>query len=243
MKTRRILRILKRVRLYVTLAVCLAVAGLLLSSGFGPGISRLGDWALDSLKVRIRRVISPGPVIVERLQSLNRLETARQVCSDVIEAKAESLPLPEFLVKDKLLMRVQTELVAGIDLAGFSPDDVEMKKKTVVVHLPRPRIFSVRIDDEHSSVYSRERGWLVFNPDRDLERQARLKALAYAEQAALNSGLLAVAQANGEKNLRSILQSLGFHQVEFLWDDSHHEPIGLTEGPKTASIAVEPSAV
>lgn len=124
--------------------------------------------------------VTGSPIIVTQLQALNRLETASQVSQQVVEASANRAYMPTFLGQDRLLMQVQTEMIAGIDLGRLTQDDVTVRGKNVTLRLPAPELFSVRIDDAHSKVFSRECGWLVFTPDVTLEGQGRLKVLADA---------------------------------------------------------------
>lgn len=162
--------------------------------------------------------VTPSPtVVVQRLQALNRLETAQFVSQHVVEARSESTWLPPFLAGERLLLVAQVEVVAGLDMKQVSPRDIEVKGDEVVVTLPPPRILSVRIDEAKTKVFARERGWLVFKPDIDLEREARLQALSEARQAALRSELLPFAQQKAEENLRTFLQTLGFKRVEIRW--------------------------
>lgn len=216
--------LLKHIRTAVAVTLCLVLLLLLLGSALGPALVNLTRRGLENIAARVTSTTAAAPIIVEQLQALNRLETARQISRHVIEAKSESPLLPEFLTKDKLLMLVQTEVIAGIDLSRITTEAVQVEGRRVVLHLPKPRILSVRIQDEHSRVYSRERGWIVFKPDLDLERQARLKAQADAQEAALRSDVLTTARVNAEKNLLSLLQSLGFRGVEFRWEGSGVPP-------------------
>lgn len=194
-----------------------ALAVVLLGSSLAPGLVGLARNAFEGLTARIVTTTATGPALVERLQGLNRLETARQVSQHVVESRSEGLPLPEFLAGDKLLMLVQTETVAGVDLSRLSPQDVRLEGQSVVIRLPQPEVLSVRVDDEHSRVYDRHRGWLVLKPDPDLERQARLKAQADARRGALEGEVMNLARANAEKSLRSLLEPLGLREVRFQW--------------------------
>ncbi|MFA0742835.1 MAG: hypothetical protein DFNUSKGM_002967 [Candidatus Fervidibacter sacchari] len=181
----------------------------------------LANFRLKELTERLAsRVITvtPSPtVIVERLQSLNRLETARLVSQHVVEAKSESEWLPSFLAGERLVLIAQVEVIAGVDMKEVSPKDIEVNGDKVVVTLSQPKIFSVKIDEAKTQVITRERGWLVFNPDKDLEREARLQALREARAAAIKSDLLPFARQKAEENLRGFLHALGFKQVEILW--------------------------
>ncbi len=181
----------------------------------------LSSFRLKELTERLAsRVITTTPsptVIVERLQSLNRLETARLVSQHVIEVKSESEWLPSFLAGERLILVAQVEVVAGVDMKEISPKDIEVNGDKVAVTLPQPKIFSVKIDEAKTQVIVRERGWLVFKPDKDLEREARLQALREARAAAIKSDLLPFARQKAEENLRGFLHALGFKQVEIFW--------------------------
>lgn len=214
---RLILAFLRPYRAGAVVAVGVTLGLLLIGSAVGPGVVRLAQRVAQNLAARTVTVTATSPVIVERLHALNRLETARQVTSHVVEASSDTLPLPQFLVRDRLMMLVQTEAVAGVDLSRLAPEDVQVRGSGVAVRLPEPELFTVTIADEHSKVYTRERGWFVMNPDPDLERQARLKAKADARRAASRGELVSAAKTNAESNLRSLLQTLGFEEVEFQW--------------------------
>jgi len=177
-------------------------------------LSLLQSWQ----STRAATVTASGPLIVTRLQSLNRLETASQVSQQVVEANADSEHLPAFLGQDRLIMQVQTEMIAGIDMSRLTANDVQVQGKAVTVRMPAAELFSVRIDDEHSKVFSRAHGWLIFAPDINLEGQARLKVLANA-RATGQAYLLPTARINAEANLRQLLVSMGFATVEIHWNN------------------------
>ncbi|MCC6443209.1 MAG: DUF4230 domain-containing protein [Armatimonadetes bacterium] len=212
-------RILRPFRIAGAIAAAMACLVLLLGLLKAPGVWQAASLMWKHLAAHVTTVSAPSPVIIERLQALNRLETARQVTRHVVEAKSESLPLPAFLTGDKLLMLAQAEVVAGVDLSGLSAKDVAVSGSAVVVQLPAPQFLSIAIDDTHSQVYNRQRGWLVFRPDPDLERQARLKARLDARQSALENGVLKTARTHAEENIRSLLLMLGFQKIDLRWSD------------------------
>jgi len=162
--------------------------------------------------------VTPSPtVVVQRLQALNQLETARFVSQHLVEAKSESQWLPSFLAGERLLLVAQVEVIAGVDMKQVTVGDIEVKGDEVVLNLPPPKILSVRIDETRTQVFARERGWLVFNTDKDLEREARLQAINEARQAAVKSELLTFARQKAEENLRTFLKALGFNRIEIRW--------------------------
>lgn len=204
----------------ILLAVMLAIFVLWIVPSIGPAINRSIRNSIAQITSRVITTTSPSPIIIEKLQALNRLETARQVERHVVDAKSESKMWPQFLFKDSLMMLVQTEIVAGIDLNALSEGDITVDHGTVTIHMPSPQIFYIRIDDSNSKVYMRDRGLFVFNPNIDLERQARLKAEADARQSALHGELLSNARINAERNIRGVLQELGFSKIRFDWAQS-----------------------
>lgn len=216
-------RQLKWVRAIVTVILVIGVGFWLLGAFKSWMVPNLLRRAAARWTAKIFSVTPTASVIVERLQAINRLETARQVSHHVVEVSVDSPWLPSFLGGERVLMVAQAEAIAGVDLQHFSENDVQVTGDRVVLHLPPPKILSVRLDETKSRVYARERGWLVFNPDKDLERRARLQAYREASQAARQSELLSVARRNAEVNLQAFLQALGFRQVTVQWKSPSHE--------------------
>jgi len=84
----------------------------------------------------------------------------------------------------------------------------------VRLRLPAPQVFSTRLDNARTRVYSRQTGLLV-PVDPNLETQVRQEAERQLQQAALADGVLKTALQNARTTLTSLLQGLGFAVVEF----------------------------
>lgn len=185
------------------------------------GKSWLSNLSLREIAARLKsRMVTVTPssaIVIQRLQALNRLETAKMVSQHIVEASSKSTWLPSFLAGERLLLLAQVEVVAGVDLSKVLKSDIDVIGDKVAIVLPEPQILSARIDEAMTKVFAREKGWLVFNPDKNLERQARLQALSEARQAALQSGLMNFARKKAEESLRNFLHALGFKQVEIRW--------------------------
>ena len=89
---------------------------------------------------------------------------------------------------------------------------VDIQGRTATVQMPAAEIFSTRIDNARTQVYSRETGLLV-RPDPNLETEVRRAAEVQVQQAALESGILKTAADNGRATLTQLLESLGFESV------------------------------
>jgi Protein of unknown function (DUF4230) len=163
---------------------------------------------------RSLRVDVSQPTVVNKIQQLQRLETVVYTMDKVVSGEKESTVLPDFLAGDKLLMVVHGEVVAGVDFSGLKSGDVSVSGKNVSLRLPPAQVFLTRLDNARTRVYSRQTGLLV-PVDPNLETQVRQEAERQLQQAALADGVLKTAQQNGRTTLISLLQGLGFLNVEF----------------------------
>ena len=154
------------------------------------------------------------PTVVNKIQQLQRLETVVYTMDKVVSGERENPILPNFLAGDRLLMIVHGEVVAGVDFSGLKSGDVAVEERKVVLRLPPAQVFSTRIDNERTKVYSRQTGLLV-PVDPNLETQVRQEAERQLQQAALLDGILKTANTNARSTLTSLLQGLGFERVEF----------------------------
>jgi hypothetical protein len=152
------------------------------------------------------------PTVVDRIQRLQRLETVVYTMDKLVTGAKENV-LPDFLTGDRLLMMVHGEVVAGIDLSGLKASDVRVEGKRVHVHLPAPQVFMTRLDSAKTRVYSRQTGLLV-PTDPNLETQVRQEAERQLLEAAMADGILRNAQVNAGATIRSLLQGLGFEEIE-----------------------------
>ena len=153
-----------------------------------------------------------APVVIEQIQKLNRLETVVYSVDTVVEGKRSSAVLPDALFGDKLLLVVHGQVFAGIDLGRLKPESVAVQGRSVTVELPPSEVFSTRIDEGKSRVYTRETGLLV-PTDPNLETETRRTAESQILQSAQQDGILDTARANGRASVESLLRGFGFEQV------------------------------
>ncbi|GIV06090.1 MAG: hypothetical protein KatS3mg016_1665 [Fimbriimonadales bacterium] len=198
--------------------------GLLLLLAFGVLTREAGrEWLLDRVRSMTATVYrsQPSPVVVvERLQAVRRLETARQTTMHDVAVEASN-GLPVWLAGERLRMRVVAETSAGIDLSKLKPEHVQVSGNRVRITLPEPQIFDIAIREAGTEVYHRERGWLNFHPDKQIEQRARNQALLEARQAALQGELLHRARMNAAGELQRLLKMLDFEQVQIGWQTAH----------------------
>jgi hypothetical protein len=153
------------------------------------------------------RTLDPSAVVHE-IQSLNELVSVKYTIQKVVGLEEKKF----LLGSEKLLLFVQAEVLAGIDLSKLPPGDVKMLPgEKVQVTLPPPKIVHIVIDDKQTKVWDRQitwwTPWVPFNPD--LERQARLAAKDEIERTAIEMGILEQARKNAEAGIRTLLESFG----------------------------------
>jgi hypothetical protein len=187
----------------------LLMAGALVWAATGVGLLRLIGITRGGTTV----ISVSQPTVVRQIQQLQRLETVNYTMDKIISGEHENPYLPKFLAGDRLLLVVHGEVIGGIDLGKVKPADVSVRGQTIAVRIPKAEVFSTRIDNAKTRVYSRDTG-LFSSPDPNLESQVREEAERQLRQGALQDGLLKTAEENARGTLASLLKGLGFKDVE-----------------------------
>jgi hypothetical protein len=159
------------------------------------------------------RIDTSRPSVVHRIQELQRLESVVFAIDKIVSGGYENKYLPRFLAGDRLLLIVYGDVTAGVDLGQLDSASVTVDGRSVQLTLPPAELFSTRIDNERTRVYSRETG-LFSSVDPQLETAVRQEAERQIRQAALDAGVLTTASANAAATLKAFLHSLGFDQVD-----------------------------
>lgn len=178
-----------------------AVAGIALAVIF---------FTIDRRGLPIRTLDSPA--IVREIQGLSELVSVKYTVQKVVGLEEKKTPVGS----EKLLLIVQAEVLAGVDLSEVTPAGIKiLPGDNIKLALPPARIFHIVIDDKETKVWDRQITWWTpwVSPNPDLERQARLAASASVKQGALDMGILDQAQRNAEMVVRNLLQMLGAKSV------------------------------
>ena len=191
-------------------AIALAVVGLAVWLWTGMGFLQLiGLFRGGTTVINVNQ-----PTVVRQIQQLQRLETVSYTMDKIISGERNNTYLPRFLAGDRLLLVVHGDVIAGVDLGKVQPADVSVRGRTISLRIPAAEIFSTRIDNARTRVYSRDTG-LFSTADPNLESEVREEAERQLQQAALQDGVLKTADKNARTTLSRMLTGLGFEQVEF----------------------------
>jgi hypothetical protein len=191
----------------ILLAVMLLGALVWAFTGFG--IFELGG-ALRGGQLHIN---IDQPSVIREIRALQRLETVSYTMDKIISGERENPIFPKFLAGDRLLLVVHGEVIAGVDLSKLQPKDVLVNGRQVSIHLPQAEVFTTRLDNTRTRVYSRDTG-LFSTPDPNLEGEVRQEAERQLQAAALQDGILQTASKNARQTINLMLAGLGFTNVE-----------------------------
>ena len=154
------------------------------------------------------------PTLVEQMRSLSKLETASFAGQKIVEVRRELGPLPGWLAGDRVLFVAHGIATAGVDLGQMTEKDAVADGDGVRVRLPRPALFSVRLDDR-SFVYDHHPGVLT-GVDPAIETDARSEAETEIRDAAISSGILDRAAASARATVERLFHAAGIHRVIFI---------------------------
>jgi hypothetical protein len=205
-KPRRLLSWILAALLGAVLTVGLVGALVWMSTGLGL-MGLLGIVSGEPTQINVGQ-----PTVVRQIQQLQRLETVSYTMDKIISGGRANAYLPKFLAGDRLVLMVHGEVVGGIDLTNLQPGDVVIQGHKVLIHLPAAQVFSTRIDNAKTKVYSRDTG-LFSSEDPNLESEVREEAERQLQEAALQGGILKVAADNAQNTISGMLKGLGFLEV------------------------------
>ena len=156
-----------------------------------------------------------GPTVVDSVRAISQLATVEMVEYTTIE-KGNDRGWLNWARGDRIFMFAVARIGAGVDLELMGTDSFEVDEETgeVTVRLPTPEILFVEVDSEATRVYDRDTG-IFTGGDPRLESDARAAAEDVLVQAALDHGILQVAEDNAETALREFLLGLGYERVVF----------------------------
>lgn len=178
------------------------------------------EQANQGLRTEVAELLHPTPTIlpdpitvIREVRTLARLETIQYTVEKVISAETNQNAFG-FLFGDKLLFVAHGVVIAGVDLAKITPEDIRVDGEVLYVRMPAAEIFVATLDNEKSYVYDRETG-LLSGAKKDLETSARQAAEVEIRKAAVEDGILATAQTNAQNFLDRLLRDMGYAEVIF----------------------------
>ncbi|HEX7098022.1 MAG TPA: DUF4230 domain-containing protein [Acidimicrobiia bacterium] len=153
-----------------------------------------------------------GPTVVRSIRDLANLTTVELVEYTIVEKGTDGGFLA-WARGDSLQLFAVARIGAGVDLSEVTVRSFELSEDGVVeLVVPRATIQYVAVDNEATQILDRETG-IFTKGDPRLETDARRVADETLRQAALDSGILEMAEENAEEVISNFLLSLGYRDV------------------------------
>lgn len=160
-----------------------------------------------------------GPAILQSVRDLSQYHAAEGDFQVVVDVEHDVAWVPDFIAGDRSLFVARGSVSAYVDLGTLSEQalTVDEERKTVEVRLPEPRLSKPNIDQEHTYLYSQDRGaWDRVRSLFEASDQRELYVLAERRigAAAKEAGLTKRAERNTRQMLTGVFTSLGY-RAEF----------------------------
>ncbi len=174
-----------------------------------------------SLQTQVASVLHPTPTVIpdpityiNQIQALSRLETIQYSVEQVVTVEQAQGPLA-FLFGQTMILQVHGTVIAGIDMSKLQPGDLQMQNGILTVKLPAAEIFVTSLDEDKSKIFNVQTG-LFAQPDPGMVLPALTGAKDKIQQAALDDGILEVAQQNAVTYLTRFFAALGYPNAVFV---------------------------
>jgi hypothetical protein len=163
--------------------------------------------------------VRPSATLLVAMMDVSKLETTElhlEKVIDLTDKQSNFFGLIEGT--DNLLLVASGDVTVGVDLGKLTEGDVTMDPKTRVatIKLPPPEIFSSRLDEKRTYVYTRSTS-LGARRNEQLETRARQEAVAAIEKATKESDVMERAKKQAERQLRALATALGASDVVVTW--------------------------
>jgi hypothetical protein len=161
-----------------------------------------------SLKTTVE---SKHQLLLDRVESMGKLELVKYRISDILEHKNKTPFLPDASV----LLIIKADAVGCIDLTKIKSAHIQVYGDSVVIQLPQPEICYIKIDHKASRVYDTK---MAFFREADLVDAAYKSAEQQIADEVRKSDILQQTRANALTVLRPILNGLGYQKMTLTFE-------------------------
>lgn len=178
----------------------------------------LAAWLINSRFSLKTTVESKHQLLLDRVESMGKLELVKYRISDVLEHKNKTPFLPDASV----LLVIKADAVGCIDLTKIKSEHIQVYGDSAVIQLPEPEICYIKIDHKSSRVYDTK---MAFFREADLVDEAYKNAEQKISDEVRESDILQQTRANALNVLRPILTGLGFSKMTLTFKQNQdYEP-------------------
>ena len=176
--------------------------------------------ANTALQAQVSNLLHPTPTVIpdpvtyiNQIQALARLETIQYSVEQVVTVETNQGTL-SFLFGNKMLCQVHGTVIAGIDMQKLQPSDMQLQGSVLTVNLPAAEVFTTALDESKTQIYNVQSGLFV-QPDPNMVLLCLQGAKDKITQAALDDGILNIANQNAQAYLTKFFAALGYSNTIF----------------------------
>jgi len=176
--------------------------------------------ANNAMQTQVSDLMHPTPTVIpdpvtyiNQIQALARLETIQYSIEQVVTVETNQGSLA-FLFGNKMLCQVHGTVIAGIDMSKLQPGDLNLQTSVLYVKLPSAEVFTTALDESKTQIYNIQNGLFV-KPDPNLVLTCLQGAKDKITQAALDDGILNIANQNAQTYLARFFSALGYQNTIF----------------------------
>lgn len=151
-------------------------------------------------------VVSTHHILLEKIESMGKLQLVKYQYSDVVEHTNKT----DFLPDASVLLIVKAEAVGCIDLTKIDSMMIQVSGDSVHLTLPKAEICYVKINHKDSKVYDTK---MAFFREANLVDEAYKHAESEIAKQVKQSDILLQTQNNAIPILRPLLESLGYKRI------------------------------
>lgn len=151
-------------------------------------------------------------MIVDKIESMGRLEVVKYNMQDIIEYKK----IRQWLPNAKTALLISGEVIGCVDLTQISSESVAISGDSIRLLLPRPEVCQVKINHSKSKVYDMTYGlWESADLMDEAYKHAEKELLLQSSKLDISRE----AKDNTEAVLTPMLNAFGFNHVTIIYDD------------------------
>ncbi|MCT1526192.1 DUF4230 domain-containing protein [Sphingobacterium hotanense] len=162
-------------------------------------------WFIWQISKPKTNTVSNHQVLLERIESMGKLELVKYRLSDVVEHKVIS----QFLPDASVLLIIKADAVGCVDLSKLKSEDVEVLEDSVHITLPNPEICYVKIDHKESKVYDTK---MAFFREANMVDEAFKAAENEITKQVKKSDILEQTKKNAVDIFKPLMEGLGYNK-------------------------------
>lgn len=164
----------------------------------------------NPFKIEEDKSVVTNNMIVEKIESIGKLELCKYYIKDVIEQKE----IKDWWPDSKVILIISGEVTGCIDLKKIDSSSISITETSVRIKLPAPEICYIKINHQESKVYDIENEF--FDKAKLID-----KAYAMAEKSIRDSAvkmkILEQTKANAGITLKPLLEGFSGKKVELYY--------------------------